>query len=122
MYAHPWLVSGTTGFDTALMRHAGTRLVTKAGAEGLQCVALPSLGLGLAAKISSGRYDRLPSVVIAVLRALGILGHDLHPDLAQFDAPPQRNHRGTVVGTTRVLIDTDSLADVAERHGYMSRQ
>jgi L-asparaginase II len=116
MRRHPWLVSGTGGFDTALMSEAGTPIISKGGAEGLQCVGLPALGLGLAVKFESGRPDRIPSVVIAILRALGVLGQALSPALARFDAPPLRNHRGIRVGETQVLLDTGPLAHVAEHH------
>jgi L-asparaginase II len=119
MRAHAWQVSGTTGFDTALMGHADTPLISKGGAEGLQCVALPTLGLGVAIKIESGRADRIGAVTIAVLRALGVLGPTLHPALARFEAPDVRNHRGIVVGETRVLLDTDALARVADRHAHV---
>jgi L-asparaginase II len=115
MRMHPWLVSGTTGFDTALMRRT-QGVIAKAGAEGVQCVALPALGLGIAVKISSGRADRLPAVVLAIMRGLGVLDGQLHPDLVPFDAPPTRNHRGIRVGDTQLLVDTAPLAAVAERY------
>lgn len=118
MRAHPWLVSGTTGFDTAMMRHAGTPIVSKGGAEGLQCVGVPSLGIGLAVKIESGRADRIGAVVIALLRALDVLGAHPHPDLARFDAPAVRNHRGLLVGETQVLLDTAALGPIAARDAY----
>ena len=48
MGAHPEMVAGERRFCTALMRATSSRLITKAGAEGLQCVAIPSKGLGFA--------------------------------------------------------------------------
>jgi L-asparaginase II len=118
MRRHPWMVSGTTGFDTALMGHAGIPLISKGGAEGLHCVALPTRGLGLAVKIESGRADRIGAVTIAILRGLGVLGATLHPALARFDAPPVRNHRGLLVGETQVLLDTGALAQIAARDAH----
>ena len=110
MRAYPFMVSGTTGFDTVLMRDAPIPLIAKAGAAGLQCVAIPSLGLGLTVKVESGNGDQLPSVTIAILRALGVLPDELPPSLAAFDRPAIRNHRGLRVGETRVLVDTAALA------------
>lgn len=112
MRRHPWMVSGTDGFDTALMAHAGTPVISKGGAEGLQCVGLPELGLGLAVKFESGRADRLGAVVIRMLQALAVLPDLLHPALARFAAPAVRNHRGLEVGTAEVLLDTAALADL----------
>lgn len=110
MRTHPFMVSGTTGFDTVLMRDAPVPLIAKGGAAGLHCVAVPSLGLGLAVKAESGQGDLLASVTIAILRALGVLPDDLPPSLAAFDRPVVRNHRGLRVGETQVLLDTASLA------------
>jgi len=113
MHLHPWLISGSNGFDTALMRYPQARFICKAGAEGLQCVALPMLGLGLAVKVESGLGDRIGAVVLAILRALGLLGTTLPPDLARFEAPMLRNHRGLPVGTIHVDLDIGELPTLA---------
>ena len=113
MHRHPWLISGSDGFDTALMRYPHTRFICKGGAEGLQCVALPMLGLGLAVKVESGHGDRIGTVVLAILRGLGLLDGPLTPDLARFEDPMLRNHRGLQVGTVRVDLDTGSLHPMA---------
>jgi L-asparaginase II len=115
MRAHPFMVGGTGSFDTVLMRDAPIPLIAKGGAAGLQCVAIPSLGLGVAVKAESGNGDHLPSVIIAILRALGVLPGELPPSLAAFDRPAVRNHRGLRVGETRVLLDTAPLAGAGAR-------
>ena len=113
MHRHPWLISGSDGFDTALMRYPHTKFICKAGAEGLQCVAMPTLGLGLAVKVESGHGDRIGAVVLAVLRGLGLLEGALPPDLARFEDPTLRNHRGLPVGSIRVDLDTGELPSLA---------
>ncbi len=105
MRADPWLVSGTDSLDTALMSAFPTMIISKGGAEGLQCVALPSHGLGLAVKFESGRADGIGAVVLAILRGLGMIGESVPEPLGRFDAPAVRNHRGLVVGDSRSLVD-----------------
>jgi L-asparaginase II len=105
MLADPWLVHGTGCLDTALMASLGGAVVSKGGAEGLQCVTMPALGLGLAVKFESGRADGIGAVVLALLRALGVVGSSVPPGLAAFDSPPIRNHRDIQVGETRLLLE-----------------
>ncbi|HVA93000.1 MAG TPA: asparaginase [Chloroflexota bacterium] len=105
MRADPWLVSGADSLDTALMGALPTTVISKGGAEGLQCLALPAHGLGLAVKFESGRAEGIGAVVLAILRGLGLISRPLPPPLARFDAPSVRNHRGLVVGDTRSLVD-----------------
>lgn len=109
MQAEPFLVQGTNGIDSLLMQVLGPGLVSKRGAEGLHCVALPGLGIGIALKVESGHLEGMGAVMIALLRALGVLGDQLPVELAQFDCPPIRNHRGIVVGGTQVLLTMHDL-------------
>jgi L-asparaginase II len=108
MQGDPWLVSGTGEFDTCLMSSMAGRIVSKAGAEALQCVALPHLGIGIAVKIESGQGSGMPSVVLAVLSAIGVFGNALPAELRRFHMPAIRNHRRIQVGETRLLMQ-DSL-------------
>ncbi|HXT36127.1 MAG TPA: asparaginase, partial [Chloroflexota bacterium] len=105
MRADPWLVSGTDSLDTALMGALPTMVISKGGAEGLQCLALPAHGLGLAVKFESGRADGIGAVVLAILRGLGLIGESLPKPLARFAAPVVRNHRGIAVGDSQSLVD-----------------
>jgi L-asparaginase II len=115
MQRDPWLVAGTGEFDTTLMSALPGRVVAKAGAEALQCLALPRLGLGIAVKIESGQGSTLPSVVMAILGAIGILPDALPPELARFKSPPIRNHLRIHVGETRLHIQEDLEALAALR-------
>ncbi len=104
MMAEPWLVAGTDQFDTVLMRSLPGAIVAKGGAEGLRCVALPALGLGVAVKFESGRPDGIGAVVIAILEALGVFPGGVPDRLHQFVKPPVLNHRRIVVGETRLPV------------------
>ena len=69
--AAPFMVAGTGRLDTVLMRHFGTRVFCKVGAEGVYCAALPELGLGIALKMDDGNTARAAEVaVVALIAAL----------------------------------------------------
>jgi len=92
--AHPFHVAGTGRFDTRAMTLLGGRVVTKTGAEGVFCAALPELGLGLAVKADDGA-TRAAEVMIAAL-------------IGRFVATPEgfgrttlANWRGVEVGEIR---------------------
>jgi L-asparaginase II len=95
MRAHPVLIEGEGALDTVVMQgFPGT--VSKAGAEGLGCVALPDGG-ALAVKVLDGA-DRAvgPALIALLVRQLGLA--DV-PDVARRQArPPVLNDAGSVVG------------------------
>jgi L-asparaginase II len=95
MRAHPVLIEGEGELDTVVMQgFAGT--VSKAGAEGLGCVALPGGG-ALAVKALDGA-DRAvsPALIALLVRQLGLA--DV-PDVARRQSrPPVLNDAGSVVG------------------------
>lgn len=95
MRANPVLVEGDGELDTVVMQGFGGA-VSKAGAEGLGCVALPGGG-GLAVKARDGG-DRAvgPALIALLVRALGLAEV---PDAVRRQArPPVLNDVGGVVG------------------------
>ena len=111
MMAHPELIAGERReLDTALMRAAAGRLVSKGGAEGVQAVGLlpgargeGSEAAGLALKIEDGdRARRGRSVsTVAALSQLGVLDEAAVARLAEFASPPIRDPRGDPSGLVR---------------------
>ncbi|MBI5512996.1 MAG: asparaginase [Deltaproteobacteria bacterium] len=67
MATQPELVSGAGRSDLALVRGAREALVSKVGAEGLLCLAVPSRGVGLVLKVRSGHEDARMAAARAVL-------------------------------------------------------
>ncbi len=63
----PHMVAGSGRADTRLMQHFGARVCCKGGAEGVHCIALPELGLGVAVKMDDGNNARAADVVTAAL-------------------------------------------------------
>ncbi|HEV7974742.1 asparaginase [Amycolatopsis sp.] len=74
MRANPWLVAGTDREDTVLMTNVDG-LLAKGGAEGVHAIALPN-GTAVALKIEDGAARPRNTVLIAVLRALGVISED----------------------------------------------
>lgn len=73
MIHHPTLVAGQGQFDTDLMTLAAGELISKSGAEGVQCVGRIGEGLGLAIKVRDGAKRAKHAVAIHILRELGWL-------------------------------------------------
>ena len=107
MMSHPHLVAGTKRLCTDLMRAWPGGLVAKIGAEGVYCVAVPSLGWGVALKVEDGDMGTVGVAIIAVLRqllsqagtnpeALGAIG-----GLHEHATPLVKTTRAEVVGEVR---------------------
>jgi L-asparaginase II len=101
MAAEPLMVSGSTGFATALLRAAGAEVCAKPGAEGVYAAALPRLKLGLALKIEDGAGRASEVALGAILTRLGALEADAPAALAERFRPPVRNVAGAMVGEIR---------------------
>jgi L-asparaginase len=73
MIHHPQMVAGNGEFDTELMRLSGGELVSKAGAEGIQCIGRVGEGMGLAIKVVDGSKRAKYAAAIHVLKQMGWL-------------------------------------------------
>ena len=71
MTHHPGMVAGDGEFDTELMRLAEGQLVSKSGAEGVQCIARVGEDLGLAIKVTDGAKRAKYAIAIHLLRQMG---------------------------------------------------
>jgi len=71
MNHHPGMVSGMGGFDTELMYLTPGELVSKTGAEGIQCIGRLGEGMGLAIKVMDGAKRAKYAVAIHLLQQLG---------------------------------------------------
>ena len=105
MTANPFLISGTNGFDTALIRHGRGDIIGKIGAEGIYCVAVRSKGLGIAIKASDGSDRPLAPTTLSVLRQLGIVRNPL--GLEAFVQPAVTNDKNQTVGSVQPVVDLD---------------
>ena len=83
MVHHPTLVAGQGQFDTDLMTLSAGELVSKSGAEGVQCIGRIGEGMGLAIKVKDGAKRAKYAVAIYLLRELGWLDPSHAETLAQ---------------------------------------
>lgn len=67
----PEMVAGEGRFDTELMRLTEGSVVSKSGAEGIQCVGRVGYGLGLAIKVQDGASRAKYAMAIYLLRQMG---------------------------------------------------
>ena len=99
--AHPMLFGGSDRFDTALVEETGGAVISKVGAEGVHCAAVPDLGIGVAVKVEDGATRAQYVALLRALQLLDALPADLPPRLADLAQRPIRNTRGEVVGAIR---------------------
>ncbi|MBE9180937.1 asparaginase [Oculatella sp. LEGE 06141] len=83
MTHHPAMIAGDGEFDTELMRLTEGELVSKAGAEGIQCVARVGEGLGLAIKVMDGAKRAKYAVAIHLLKQMGWLSPTIAETLSE---------------------------------------
>ncbi len=92
MAAHPFMLSGSGGFCTALVAAGGGRWVNKLGAEGVYCIGVKELNLGIALKIEDGALRAVPPAAMRALAQLGVLTPEdaAGPGRVRGGAQPQR--------------------------------
>jgi L-asparaginase II len=104
MSRYPVAVGGAGRFSTELMEETKGRLVAKGGAEGIECVGLPSRGVGVVLKCEDGQARGLAPAVIALLEQLDQLQPDELERLAPSRRPLIHNYAGTEVGALEATI------------------
>jgi L-asparaginase len=83
MTYHPWMIAGDGAFDTELMRASEGELVSKAGAEGIQCIGRVGEGLGLAIKALDGSTRAKYAAALQILKQLGWISPSVEESLSE---------------------------------------
>ena len=83
MTHHPTMVAGEGEFDTELMRLTQGELVSKSGAEGIQCVGRLGEGMGLAIKVMDGAKRAKYAVAIQILKQMGWINPSVSETLSE---------------------------------------
>lgn len=83
MTCHPEMVGGPGTFDTTLMNLTNGALVSKSGAEGIQCIGKVGEGLGLSIKVVDGAKRAKYATAIFTLRQLGWISPTVADTLAE---------------------------------------
>jgi len=79
MNHHPVMVAGEGEFDTEIMRLAPGELISKSGAEGVQCISRLGEGMGLTIKVADGSKRAKYAAAIHLLQQMGWIS----PSVAQ---------------------------------------
>jgi len=117
MTRRPEYVGGTDRLCTVLMRAVDGRIITKTGAEGVYCAAVPGAELGIAIKVEDGGRRASGPALIGVLRSLGLLGDEEMARLTSHAEPTIVNTRGETVGSVQASIELEAIPDAgAEPH------
>lgn len=102
MYAHPDLVAGESRACTELMRAVRVPVSLKTGAEAVFTAILPTLGLGIALKITDGGTRAAEAMIAGLLCNLGVLDA-AHPAAQRRLGGTMRNWRGMETGHLRLV-------------------
>jgi L-asparaginase len=101
MLAHPELVAGEGRFDTELMRRGHGQVVSKGGAEGIQCLSRVGEGLGVAIKVEDGSARAKHAVALHLLEQLDWLTPMTLEELRSQFLQPAPHLRLEVLGELR---------------------
>ena len=101
MLNHPELVAGEGRFDTELMRQGHGQVLSKGGAEGIQCLSRVGEGMGVAIKVEDGSARAKHAVALQLLEQLDWLTPITLDDLRRQFLAPAPHLRLEVVGELR---------------------
>ncbi len=101
MLAHPDLVAGEGRFDTELMRLGHGQVISKGGAEGIQCLSRVGEGLGMAIKVEDGSARAKHAVALHLLEQLDWITPAGLEQLRQRFLEPAPHLRLSVLGELR---------------------
>ena len=119
MMRFPVTTGGPERFSTAIMQAAPEQIVSKGGAEGLECLGIPGRALGLAVKCEDGHSRAVAPAVIELLDTTGLLDTAV-PGLESWRRPVTHNYAGLEVGglgATVELLEPSRQAAVAGSGG-----
>ncbi|MEA5510099.1 asparaginase [Crocosphaera sp. UHCC 0190] len=103
MTYYPTMVAGEGSFDTELMRLTEGELVSKSGAEGIQCIGRVGEGMGLAIKVVDGSKRAKNAAAIHLLRQMGWLSPSVAETLGEQFMMLSNYKRLEVIGDLSML-------------------
>lgn len=83
MNHHPVMVAGEGEFDTELMQLTPGELVSKSGAEGVQCIGRLGEGMGLTIKVIDGAKRAKYAAAIYLLQRMGWISPSVAENLSE---------------------------------------
>ena len=103
MTHHPNLVAGEGAFDTEVMRLTDGELVSKSGAEGIQCISRIGMGLGMAIKVMDGAKRAKYAVAIQLLKQMGWITPSIAETLGEMFMKISDINRLEVIGELSMM-------------------
>ena len=103
MTHHPVMISGKEGFDTQLMQLTEGMLVSKSGAEGIQCIGKVGDGMGIALKVVDGSKRAKYAIALYLLKQLGWITPDVSESLSEHFMRPGKYTRLDVIGEMSMI-------------------
>ncbi len=103
MTRYPLMVGGEGHFDTELMQLTHGELVSKAGAEGLQCIGRIGDGMGLAIKVKDGAKRAKYAVAIHLLKQMGWITPNIAENLSEKFAILSKYKRLETIGDLSMI-------------------
>jgi L-asparaginase len=101
MLSHPELVAGEGRFDTELMHLGHGQVLSKGGAEGIQCLSRVGDGMGVAIKVEDGSSRAKHAVALHLLEQLDWLTPMTLEELRRSFQTPAPHLRLEVIGELR---------------------
>ena len=98
MTHYPEMVAGKGAFDTELMKASNGEVVSKSGAEGVQCIGRIGEGMGLAIKVLDGSKRAKYATAIHLLMQMGWISPTVSESLAEKFMTLDEQKRLDVVG------------------------
>lgn len=103
MTQHPEMIAGPDAFDTQLMLLTEGALVSKSGAEGIQCIGRVGESLGLSIKVADGSKRAKYATAIHLLKQLGWIPPETAEKLAETYMDLGRYKRLDVAGELSLM-------------------
>ena len=101
----PEMVAGTNGFCTELIKNTHGKLIGKLGAEGVYCIGVKGMDLGIALKIEDGNYRAMWPSVIKCLEDLNVLDKNEIKALEKFKVIKNLNNVKSEVGEVKAVFN-----------------
>lgn len=105
MNSAPEMVAGTNGFCTELIKNTNGKLIGKLGAEGVYCIGVKGMDIGIALKIEDGSYRPVWPAVIKCLEDLNILDEKESNALEKFKVIKNLNNVKSEVGEIKAIFN-----------------
>ncbi|GGA45232.1 asparaginase [Paenibacillus physcomitrellae] len=109
MTRHPEMVAGKNRFDTDVMRAFQGGVVSKTGAEGVQCLGIVNSGIGIAVKTEDGTARAASVAAMEVLKQLGIGDEGIYQQLETYIHTPVTNAHKEQIGVIKADFTLDRI-------------